>query len=380
MSLFPLHAKVECTDGAAGTLTNVIISPASRKITHIAVRTGEFETSERLVPINRIAETTHDTVRLQCTKSQLMAMQDFNEVHYIEDRYPRSYGSPGMYYMPEATIEPHNIPIIEQRIPPGELSITHGMAVHASDGDVGSVEEFIVEPSSGAITHIVLRTGPRVNRQEVVVPVSGIARVAEATVELKLTRSEVAALPPVPVKRQYDWSAQEQRAIEMVVLTFPNPDQGSEALRALKKVAEEHKIELINAAVLLKHPDGKVAAKDFHDLGLRRGALFGAVIGGLLSVLVPPVGLLGAAAAGALAGGASASLIDMGFPKAYLEQLQNSLQPGSSAVVMLIEQERVDEVLLELARFNGTLLRQPLTPEMVDQLTTSVGDQRERNK
>jgi len=379
MSLFPLHAKVECIDGSGGTLTNVIVSPASRKITHIAVRTGQFETSERLVPVERIAETTRDTVKLQCTKSQLAAMQEFNDIHYIQERYPSGHAYPSTYYMPEATIEPYNVPIIEKRIPPGELTITHGMAVHASDGDVGSVEEFIVEPSSGAITHIVLRTGPRKNRQEVVVPVSAVARVAEATVELKLTRSQVAALPPVPVKRQYDWSAHEQRALEMVVLTFPNPNQGGEALRALKQVAEARNIELLNAAVLLKHADGKVAARDFHDLGLRRGALFGAVVGGLLSVLVPPVGLLGGAAVGALTGGTSASLIDMGFPKAYLEQLQNSLQPGSSAVVVLVEQARVDEVLQALARFNGTLLRQPLTPEMVNQLTTSAGDQRERN-
>jgi uncharacterized membrane protein len=96
-----------------------------------------------------------------------------------------------------------------------------------------------------------------------------------------------------------------------------------------------------------------------------------------LSVLVPPVGLLGAAAVGALTGGASASLIDMGFPQAYLQQLQNSLQPGSSAVVVLVEQARVDEVLQALARFNGTLLRQPLTPEMVSQLTTAAGDRPE---
>jgi hypothetical protein len=73
--------------------------------------------------------------------------------------------------------------------------------VGATNGKVGRVDEFIIEPTSGFITHVVMREGHLWDQREVAIPISAIDRIEENTVFLILDRSEVKALPAVPVKR-----------------------------------------------------------------------------------------------------------------------------------------------------------------------------------
>jgi hypothetical protein len=63
------------------------------------------------------------------------------------------------------------------------------------------VDEFVVEPASGNISHLVMRDGHLWEQQEVTIPVSAIERIEADTVLLKLDKHAVEALPTVPVKR-----------------------------------------------------------------------------------------------------------------------------------------------------------------------------------
>ncbi len=71
-------------------------------------------------------------------------------------------------------------------------------------------------------------------------------------------------------------------------------------------------------------------------------------------------GVIVGAAAGAGTGGVAAHLIDLGFPKESLRELQDSLQPGSSAIVLLIEPTWIDRVVKEMKDFGGQLFRHTL--------------------
>ncbi len=46
-----------------------------------------------------------------------------------------------------------------ERIPPGELAVRRGARVETTDGHAGRVDEFLVNPADGYITHLVLREG-----------------------------------------------------------------------------------------------------------------------------------------------------------------------------------------------------------------------------
>ncbi len=99
-----------------------------------------------------------------------------------------------------------------------------------------------------------------------------------------------------------------------------------------------------------------------------RGALFGAITGGIIGLLGGPVGVIVGAAAGAATGGAAAHWIDMGFDNDDLKSLRDSLRPGSSALVVLIESAGAALASDALNDLGGERLQQTLTDEMVAQI------------
>lgn len=87
-------------------------------------------------------------------------------------------------------------------MPPGELALRRGTRVDATDGHVGRVDEFLIDPATGHITHVVLREGHLWGQKDVTIPVSEIDRIEEDTVHLKLDRHSIAALPAIPIRRR----------------------------------------------------------------------------------------------------------------------------------------------------------------------------------
>jgi uncharacterized membrane protein len=51
-------------------------------------------------------------------------------------------------------------------------------------------------------------------------------------------------------------------------------------------------IRLLNAAVLTKDEKGKVSVGETQDVGTGRGAIFGAIVGGLVGLLGGPAGVI----------------------------------------------------------------------------------------
>lgn len=81
----PLDARVECTDGKKGKTAAVVVSRETRKVTHIVVKDRSFPgEGQVLVRIGDVAETSHDRVKLNCTKDQLARMMPFSGAHYVE--------------------------------------------------------------------------------------------------------------------------------------------------------------------------------------------------------------------------------------------------------------------------------------------------------
>jgi sporulation protein YlmC with PRC-barrel domain len=205
----PINVDVQCADGLCGRLTYVVIHPLTQRVTHLVVREAETPHTERVVPVALVAETTPNLVRMGCTRDELAKMGPFIETEYIWTKVPGMEQIPSRGYLPgEYVLWPYVVPetmecvpVEHKRVPPGELAVRRGARVEATDGRVGQVDEFLVDPTNGHITHLVLREGHLWGQKDVTIPVSQIERIEENVVYLKLDKHSIEALPAIPIRR-----------------------------------------------------------------------------------------------------------------------------------------------------------------------------------
>ena len=197
-----MDAQVNCADGPGGKTNHIILNPKTEVITHLVVKEKEFPYQERLVPIEMIIESTPEHVNLRCTKKQLGEMQAFLDSEFI----PSDLAGPGasaFMLWPYAAPESEVITINHEHTPPGELAIRPGLHVQASDGFVGRVDDFLVDPQNQRITHIILLEGHLWGKKDVTIPVEQIKRIDEDAVYLNLNKEQVGALPTVQLRDRY---------------------------------------------------------------------------------------------------------------------------------------------------------------------------------
>ena len=200
----PIHASVQCTDGNDGHVDRIIVDPSTDKITHIVVREAGVLGENVLVPVEVVTESTANVVHLHLLRKELEAMPTFVETSFTTsawDTVPLSYLGYGMYpmggvrYWPYYPLNESDFVHIDSNIPKGELAMRRHDAVEAIDGKVGQIDEFMVDPRTDAITHLVLREGHLWGQKHITIPVSGIASIADGVVKLKLKKAQIAALP-----------------------------------------------------------------------------------------------------------------------------------------------------------------------------------------
>jgi len=165
----------------------------------------DFPYIERLVPVGAILDSSPNSIQLRCNKANVNEMQPFKESDFISGGKLEStlpYGAPYLMW-PYSMYEGMPILLEHEHIPTGEVVIRLGTPVRATDGRVGKVDEFLVDPNNDSITHVVLRKGHLWGRRDVTIPVSEIDRIADDVVYLKLGKEVIASLPTVPVRR--DW-------------------------------------------------------------------------------------------------------------------------------------------------------------------------------
>jgi sporulation protein YlmC with PRC-barrel domain len=204
MTNIPLKAAVQCSDGECGKSTNIIVNPVSHQVTHFALEDKKLpDNPTRLVPVKMVTGTTQTQISLSCSKAELAKMPPF-----VVDRLIRESASGQAYASGEAYSSQYVLndtaydSVPEEHIPAGELAVYSGMQVEASDGKVGKLDELVLDPKSGDITHLLMREGHLWGRKDVAVPVSAYDFADGDTIYLKLDKKALESLPAVKVKRK----------------------------------------------------------------------------------------------------------------------------------------------------------------------------------
>jgi sporulation protein YlmC with PRC-barrel domain len=219
-----LGKPVRCTDGVELELSDVVIDPTTRRVTHLVVQPHDRHDLARLVPVS-LAEPAHEqshaTLDLACSSAELEELERVQRAAYlrlgqfpvedpdyevgIEETYALPYyGSfaPGGI---DAGLGPvaydENAPVVWDRIPKGEVELRRGSAVSASDGrHLGHIEGFLVDDEQ-QISHFVLEHGHLWGKREIVIPIGAAERIESDGVMLSMTKDEVEKLQARPVHR-----------------------------------------------------------------------------------------------------------------------------------------------------------------------------------
>ncbi|GAB4320258.1 MAG: DUF1269 domain-containing protein [Phototrophicales bacterium] len=158
---------------------------------------------------------------------------------------------------------------------------------------------------------------------------------------------------------------------ELIVMGFDKEQTAFQVRDKLIELQKQHIIQIIDAAIAVRKSDGKVKIKQLVNL-TGTGALGGAFWGWLLGLIfwMPFVGM----AIGALMGALSGALTDYGVSDEFIEEVGNMIQPGHSALFLLMAGATIDRVVDEIKAFNPTILRTNLSKEQEAKLREAFGD------
>ena len=157
---------------------------------------------------------------------------------------------------------------------------------------------------------------------------------------------------------------------ELIVLAFDNEEGALQVRDKLLEIQKRRMLQLADAAVVVRKEDGKVKVKQLRNLvgsGAFGGAFWGLLVGLLFAI--PGLGLAAGAAVGAIIG----SLTDYGVDDKFIKEVGSTVQPGHSALFLLVHQANLEQWLGELAVFGPTVLQTTLSPEDEAKLREAFG-------
>jgi len=156
----------------------------------------------------------------------------------------------------------------------------------------------------------------------------------------------------------------------IIGVSFDSALKAQEYLLAMSRLRQDGALQLKDAVTVTKQQDGKVAVTETIDPTPGRAAMSGGVWLGLLGlVLGGPVGWIAGIGIGAGAGAVAAKVVDLGIPDAWVDWFKDSVEPGTSTVVVLAEHVQVHALATEARRFRGAeLFYTSMTQSAMDEL------------
>jgi uncharacterized membrane protein len=161
--------------------------------------------------------------------------------------------------------------------------------------------------------------------------------------------------------------------MQLIICLYNGEDKAEEVETALKALDERlDVVKLDHIAIVQKTPKGEIEVRQTEDLRDKVSDVAEGVAGGLADLLFTLAGGLGPAA-GTMASYQTERAIeriapDTGFSEEKLYEIGERLNSGHSALVTIVSSEEEAVVLAELERLGGTILTQPVSSEIVEQL------------
>lgn len=152
---------------------------------------------------------------------------------------------------------------------------------------------------------------------------------------------------------------------DLIAIGYDDTTTAMSAMEAVDEMSHDMIIQPDAVAAIVRDQNGKFRTiTNQHAVGA--GATWGLFWGLLFGLLffIPIFGMAMGAAFGALGG----KLAKDSISKEFQDQVREALQPGTSALFMIVEEMTTDKALDQLSKFGGNVIKTSLSKEAEDEI------------
>ena len=156
---------------------------------------------------------------------------------------------------------------------------------------------------------------------------------------------------------------------DLIAIGYPDQATADAAAEEARRLAADLIIQPDAIAVIVRDKDGGYHVHTNHH-AVGAGATWGMFWGFLFGLLffIPVFGLAIGAGLGALMG----KLTKTGINKEFQDQVRDLVQPGTSALFLMVEKVTPDKAVEAMSKFGGTVLKTSLSKEDEQELQEAL--------
>jgi uncharacterized membrane protein len=164
---------------------------------------------------------------------------------------------------------------------------------------------------------------------------------------------------------------EERRSMsDLIVIGYNDTTTAQEAMAEVQRLSRDLIIQPDAVAVIVRDQEGKFQTITNAN-PVAGGAVWGMFWGMLFGLLffVPFFGLAIGAGLGALFG----KLEKTGIDKAFQDRVRAMMNPGTSALFLIVEKVTPDKAIAAMSKYGGTVLQTSLSKEAEEELQKELG-------
>ena len=156
---------------------------------------------------------------------------------------------------------------------------------------------------------------------------------------------------------------------ELIAIGYTDTVTAHAAADEAERLAEDLMLQPDAIAVIVRKPDGRYKVTTNHHV-VGQGTTWGMFWGFLFGLLffVPVLGMAVGAGMGALMG----KLTRIGIDKEFESRVRDMLQPGTSALFLIVDQVTPGKAVEALSSYGGTVLKTSLSAEAEKELQEAL--------
>ena len=164
-------------------------------------------------------------------------------------------------------------------------------------------------------------------------------------------------------------SQKESNMAELIAIGYPDEATAEEAAEEARRLSQDLIIEPDAIAVIVRDHEGKYHVHTSHH-PVGGGATWGMFWGLLFGLLffIPVFGMAVGAGMGALMG----KVTKTGIDKQFEDQVRGMIQPGTSALFLMVEKVTPDKAIDAMSKYGGTVLKTSLSKEGEQELQEAL--------